>query len=127
MTAPTERNGAALQLFAPLAETYDRYARLLSFAQDERWRSFLVSRIAAVPGDRVLDVACGTAAVALELVHRFGCSVVGIDQSPEMLAEAQRRVARAGESARVELLQGRAEELPFADGSFDGVTSTYLL
>lgn len=127
MTAPTERNRAALQLFAPLAETYDRYARLLSFAQDERWRSFLVSRIAAAPTDRVLDVACGTAAVALELVHRFGCSVVGIDQSPAMLAEAQRRVARAGESARVELLQGRAEELPFADGSFDGVTSTYLL
>ena len=127
MTAPTQRNGAALQLFAPLAETYDRYARLLSFAQDERWRSFLVSRIAAAPSDRILDVACGTAAVALELVRRFGCSVVGVDQSPAMLAEAHRRVARAGKGERVELREGRAEELPFADGSFDGVTSTYLL
>ena len=127
MTAPTERKGHALQLFAPVAETYDRYARLLSFAQDGRWRSFLVSRIAAAPGDRILDVACGTAAVALELVRRFDCSVVGVDQSPAMLAEAQRRVARAGESARVDLREARAEELPFESGSFDGVTFTYLL
>ena len=127
MTAPTERREAALQLFAPVAETYDRYARLLSLAQDGRWRSFLVSRIEAAPGDRVLDVACGTAAVALELVRRFGCSVVGVDQSSAMLAEAQRRVASAGESARVELREACAEELPFEDGSFDGVTFTYLL
>ena len=127
MTASIERKEAALQLFAPVAETYDRYARLLSFAQDGRWRSFLVSRIEAGQGDRILDVACGTAAVALELVRRFGCSVVGVDQSSAMLAEAQRRVASAGESARVELREARAEELPFEDGSFDGVTFTYLL
>jgi len=127
MTEPTERTEAALQLFAPVAETYDRYARLLSFAQDGRWRSFLVSRIEATPGDRILDVACGTGAVALELVRQFGCSVVGVDQSSAMLAEAQRRVAHAGKSERVELRAGRAEELPFANGSFDGLTFTYLL
>ena len=127
MTAPTERNGDALQLFAPVAATYDRYARLLSFAQDARWRSFLVSRIAAVPGDRILDVACGTGAVALELVRRFDCTVVGVDQSPAMLAEARRRVARQNQSTRVELHEARAEELPFENGSFDGLTFTYLL
>lgn len=125
--ASTERTGAAIELFAPLAATYDRYARLLSFAQDGRWRSFLVSRIAAAPGDRVLDVACGTAAVALELVRRYGCVVVGIDQSPAMLDEGRRRVARAGENARVELREGRAEALPYEAGSFDALTFTYLL
>lgn len=127
MTAPTERNGDALQLFAPVAATYDRYARLLSFAQDGRWRSFLVSRIAAARRDRILDVACGTGAVALELVRRFGCSVVGVDQSPAMLAEAQRRVALENQSALIDLQEARAEELPFDNGSFDGLTFTYLL
>jgi demethylmenaquinone methyltransferase/2-methoxy-6-polyprenyl-1,4-benzoquinol methylase len=127
MTSATERNGAALQLFAPVAETYDRYARLLSFAQDERWRTFLVSRVAAAPGETVLDVACGTAAVALELARQFGCSVVGVDQSAAMLAEGRRRVARAGLGARVELREARAEELPFEGGRFDGLTATYLL
>jgi demethylmenaquinone methyltransferase / 2-methoxy-6-polyprenyl-1,4-benzoquinol methylase len=127
VTALTQQNQIALDLFTPVAETYDRYARLLSFGQDGRWRSFLVSRVEAASSDRILDVACGTAAVALELVRRFGCSVVGVDQSSAMLAEARRRVERAGESARVDLREARAEELPFDDGSFDGATFTYLL
>jgi demethylmenaquinone methyltransferase / 2-methoxy-6-polyprenyl-1,4-benzoquinol methylase len=120
--ALTERNRAAKELFAPLAPTYDRYARLLSLGQDPRWRSFLVSRIDAAPEDTVLDVACGTGAVTLELVRRYGCHVVGVDQSPEMLAAARARVGPA-----VELREARAEELPFADGAFDGLTFTYLL
>ena len=113
---------SARSLFAPLGPTYDRYAALLSFGQDPRWRRFLVSRIVAGPGDRVLDVATGTGAVARELIRRHGCTVVGLDQSPEMLAEARRRL---GDD--VELVEGRAEELPFADAFFDALTFTYLL
>jgi demethylmenaquinone methyltransferase / 2-methoxy-6-polyprenyl-1,4-benzoquinol methylase len=124
---PSERNRAARELFAPLAKTYDRYARLLSFGQDSRWRSFLVSRIDAGPADTVLDVASGTAAVAIELARRHGCKVVGIDQSREMLDEGRRRVEAAGLAARIELRETRAEELPFEDASFDGLTFTYLL
>ena len=120
--ALTERNRAAQALFAPLAPSYDRYARLLSFGQDPRWRSFLVSRIEARPEDTVLDVATGTGAVAGELVRRYGCRVVGVDQSAEMLA-----IARAGAEERVEFREARAEALPFADRSFDGLTFTYLL
>jgi demethylmenaquinone methyltransferase/2-methoxy-6-polyprenyl-1,4-benzoquinol methylase len=117
----------ARQLFAPLGPTYDRYAYLLSFGQDARWRRFMVSRVNAGPGSRVLDVATGTAAVAIELVRRHRCSVVGIDQSPEMLAEGRSRVEAAGRSDQIELVEGRAEELPFEDASFDGLTFTYLL
>jgi demethylmenaquinone methyltransferase/2-methoxy-6-polyprenyl-1,4-benzoquinol methylase len=125
--ALTERNRTARELFAPLAPTYDRYARLLSFGQDPRWRAFLVSRIEARPADTVLDVATGTAAVAVALAGRYGCRVVGVDQSAEMLAEGRRRVAAAGFEERIELVESRAEELPFAAASFDGLTCTYLL
>jgi demethylmenaquinone methyltransferase/2-methoxy-6-polyprenyl-1,4-benzoquinol methylase len=117
----------ARELFAPLGPTYDRYAALLSFGQDPRWRRFLVSRVEVGAGDRVLDVATGTGAVAIELVRRHGCSVVGLDQSPEMLAEGGARVNRAGLADRIELLEGRAEELPFEDAVFDALTFTYLL
>src|SRR3954454_5950873 len=86
------RTRHALELFAPLGPTYDRYARLLSLGQDPRWRRFLVSRVDAGPGDRVLDVACGTGAVALELLRSKRCAVVGLDQSPEMLAVARDRL-----------------------------------
>jgi demethylmenaquinone methyltransferase/2-methoxy-6-polyprenyl-1,4-benzoquinol methylase len=112
----------ALELFAPLGPTYERYARVLSLGQDPRWRRFLVSRIEAGPGDRVLDVATGTGLVARELLRQKGCSVVGVDQSPEMLA-----VAREHLPAEVELVQASADELPFEDAAFDALTVTYLL
>jgi demethylmenaquinone methyltransferase / 2-methoxy-6-polyprenyl-1,4-benzoquinol methylase len=118
---------AARELFSPLGPTYDRYARLLSFGQDARWRSFLVSRVDAGADDTVLDVASGTAAVAIELARATGCSVVGVDQSPEMLAAGRLRVQHAGLGDSIELREGRAEELPFEDASFDALTFTYLL
>jgi demethylmenaquinone methyltransferase/2-methoxy-6-polyprenyl-1,4-benzoquinol methylase len=120
-------SGRARELFAPLGPTYDRYARLLSFGQDPRWRRFLVSRLPVGPQDVVLDVATGTASVALELIRQKGCSVVGVDQSGEMLDEARRRLLLAAETKRVRLVEAGANELPFEDASFDGLTAAYLL
>ena len=117
----------AIDLFAPLGPTYDRYARLLSFGQDPRWRRFLVSRVEVGAQETVLDVATGTAAVALELARRRGCRVAGLDQSPEMLETGRRRVEAAGLEDRIELVQGSAERLPFEDASFAALTFTYLL
>src|SRR5215467_8696177 len=113
----------ARSLFAPLGPTYDRYSSLLSFGQDPRWRRFLVSRLDVGPADTVLDVATGTGLVARELVRRFGCSVVGIDQSHEMLAVA----AEHTRDLPVRLVEGRAESLPFSDDEFAALTFTYLL
>jgi demethylmenaquinone methyltransferase / 2-methoxy-6-polyprenyl-1,4-benzoquinol methylase len=120
--AASARRRRALELFAPLGPTYERYARLLSLGQDPRWRRFLVSRVEAGPGDEVLDVATGTGAVARELLRQKGCAVVGVDQSPEMLA-----VAREHLPATVKLVEASAEHLPFEDASFDALTVTYLL
>jgi len=120
--AASARTRRALELFAPLGPTYERYARLLSLGQDPRWRRFLVSRVEAGPGDEVLDVATGTGAVARELLRQKGCAVIGVDQSPEMLA-----VAREHLPATVKLVEASAEHLPFEDASFDALTVTYLL
>jgi demethylmenaquinone methyltransferase/2-methoxy-6-polyprenyl-1,4-benzoquinol methylase len=121
------RTELARGLFAPLGPTYDRYASALAFGQDPRWRRFLVSRLPVGPADTVLDVATGTAAVALELVRQTGCSVVGVDQSTEMLEEGRQRVVLAAETRRVRLVEAGAQELPFEDESFDGLTAAYLL
>ena len=121
------RTELARGIFAPLGPTYDRYANALSFGQDPRWRRFLVSRLPVGSDAVVLDVATGTAAVALELARQTGCSVVGVDQSPEMLDEARRRLLLAAETKRVRLVEASAQELPFEDGSFDGLTAAYLL
>ena len=109
----------ARRLFAPLGPSYERAGAVLSFGQDPLWRRFLVSRVP--PLSNVLDVATGTGAVARLLLER-GCTVTGLDQSPGMLAVARERLG-----ARAVFLEGRAEELPFEDASFDALTFTYLL
>jgi demethylmenaquinone methyltransferase / 2-methoxy-6-polyprenyl-1,4-benzoquinol methylase len=123
--AEEEVKRQALELFRGLPRRYDLLSALLSFGQDPRWRRALVRAVAPVAGERVLDVATGTGLVAAELA-RSGCSVVGIDQSPEMLSAARDRFAGA-HGDRVELIEGEAEALPFADASFDALTFTYLL
>jgi demethylmenaquinone methyltransferase/2-methoxy-6-polyprenyl-1,4-benzoquinol methylase len=118
----------ALDLFAPLPRHYDRVAAVLSFGQDPRWRKAMVERLEAREGERVLDVATGTGMVARALVDRYGCDVVGLDQSPQMLSGAQARRERDTRLAqRLTLVHGEAEHLPFGDGEFDHLTFTYLL
>ncbi len=114
----------ALELFRGLPDRYDRLSSALSFGQDPRWRRAMVDAVAPKADEKVLDVATGTGMVIAELRRRADCSVVGLDQSAEMLAAARARFA--GES-RVELVEGQAEKLPFADESFDALTFTYLL
>jgi demethylmenaquinone methyltransferase/2-methoxy-6-polyprenyl-1,4-benzoquinol methylase len=114
------RTAHARTLFAPLGPTYDRVGAVLSLGQDPLWRRFLVSRLP--PGGHVLDVATGTGLVAAELLRR-GFRVTGLDQSAEMLEIARRRFA----AREVELVEGTAEALPFADATFDHLTVTYLL
>jgi demethylmenaquinone methyltransferase/2-methoxy-6-polyprenyl-1,4-benzoquinol methylase len=120
-------NAFAVDLFHGLPARYDQLAEILSFWQNGRWRAELVSRIAASRPTRILDVATGTAGVALALARRTDAAVTGIDISESMLARGRERVHDAGLDARIKLQSGRAEDLPFPSGSFDAVSFTYLL
>jgi demethylmenaquinone methyltransferase/2-methoxy-6-polyprenyl-1,4-benzoquinol methylase len=122
------RKQHARELFAELPGDYDRVGAWLSLGQDRRWRRTMVEQLDAWPEDRVLDVATGTGLVAQALVRRYGCVVVGLDQSPEMLEAARARLARKPHlAAHVTLVEGEAEHLPFADDEFEHLTFTYLL
>jgi len=123
-------NRFARDLFGPLPARYDRLAEILSFGQNGRWRSAMVDRVLPAAGNEqgvILDVASGTAGVALQLEARSGVQVVGVDLTEEMLREGRRRVTAAGRDHRIGLVAGRAERLPFPDGHFDALTFTYLL
>jgi demethylmenaquinone methyltransferase / 2-methoxy-6-polyprenyl-1,4-benzoquinol methylase len=122
------RKRHALGLFQGLPRHYDRMGALLSFGQDPRWRRALVRAIDPQPAERVLDVATGTGMVAAALARRSACEVVALDQSEAMLAAARARISRdPALAARISLVRGEAERLPFDDAGFDALTFTYLL
>jgi demethylmenaquinone methyltransferase/2-methoxy-6-polyprenyl-1,4-benzoquinol methylase len=140
----TDPNRFAQDLFTPLPRRYDFLAEVLSMGQNRRWRRAMVDRIVTGrlsstgfgghprrgsttgPG-LVLDVATGTAGVAIQLARRTPAVVVGVDVTEPMLRRGQENVDHAGVTASVVLVAGRAEQLPFPDGAFDAVTFTYLL
>src|SRR6266550_3331074 len=111
----------ARRVFSGIGATYETAGAVLSFGQDARWRARLVESLDASPGDVVLDVATGTGLVARAVSERYGCEVVGLDRSADMLSAA------AARDGHIPLVRARAESLPFADESFDHLTFTYLL
>ncbi|HEX9267170.1 MAG TPA: class I SAM-dependent methyltransferase [Candidatus Limnocylindria bacterium] len=118
---PSSPPDDARRIFDGIGATYEKAGALLSFGQDGRWRARLVQSVQAEPDDRVLDVATGTGLVARALRERYGCEVVGLDRSADMLSRA------AARDGHIPLVRARAESLPFADESFDHVTFTYLM
>jgi demethylmenaquinone methyltransferase/2-methoxy-6-polyprenyl-1,4-benzoquinol methylase len=109
-------NQTARRLFAPIASTYERWARLLSVGQDGRWRRVMVEGLSLPAGCKMLDVAAGTGSIT-RLLQQRGQSVTAVDLSEEMLWHHTGPVR----------VQARAEMLPFAADSFDAVTFGYLL
>lgn len=108
-------------MFDRIARVYDRLNTVMTAGMDQDWRVRAVDEARLGPGDKALDVACGTGRLAMELAARVGPrgSVTGLDFSEEMLA-----IARAKEPA-IDWRSGDALELPFADGQFDAVTSGF--
>lgn len=123
MRAATDGSGG---MFDRIAGRYDLLNRVLSFGQDQRWRRLLVEALGLRAGDRVLDVATGTGDVALAIVQcNNSVTVVGLDPSLGMLAQGRRKVAERGLGARLTLLAGDAQALPFGDGTFDAVSISF--
>lgn len=126
MQEAPSREGVA-QLFDRIAPTYDLLNRLLSFRRDVAWRRRLVARIPSEQPITHLDLATGTADVLIAARRgRPGIArSVGVDLSEQMLAHARLKVERLGLAEAIELQQGDATALTFADASFDLTTIAF--
>jgi demethylmenaquinone methyltransferase/2-methoxy-6-polyprenyl-1,4-benzoquinol methylase len=123
--ADSDRSHAPV-IFTGIAPQYSWMGAVMSFGQDGRWRRFMVSKVNAVPGSLVLDVAAGTGLVSRELAARKRLRVVSFDATEPMLRAGLPANELAGLGAQITPVLGRAERLPFPDETFDALTFTYL-
>lgn len=114
-------------LFAGIATSYDWPAQVFSLLQYRRWHRILLSHLQLSPPARVLDMATGTGAVALQLAERSGIEVAACDITRPMLVQAKARAGSDGQRRTIDLIECTAEAVPFPDTTFDAVVFTYLL
>ncbi len=135
MSAAATADGSGV-MFDAIADDYDRLNRILSFGVDRGWRKRTVEALELRPGARVLDLATGTADLAMAIARRHPTAhVIGLDPSLGMVARGRSKVDRLRSRStnghasegheRVELQLGDAQQLPFADRSFDGITIAF--
>ncbi|MFL5738027.1 MAG: ubiquinone/menaquinone biosynthesis methyltransferase [Actinomycetota bacterium] len=108
-------------MFDSIAGRYDLVNDVLSLFMDRRWRRVTADSVRARAGDVALDLGVGTGELGSQLAP--GVRVVGVDVSAEMLRRARGR----GRRRRLDVVQGSAFRLPFADGGFDAVVSGFVL
>jgi demethylmenaquinone methyltransferase/2-methoxy-6-polyprenyl-1,4-benzoquinol methylase len=114
------------RMFESIAFSYDLQNSFLSLGQDIAWRRTLARAVQVPRGGIILDLATGTAELAMEIcIHHPGVRVLGLDFSPRMLAIGQRKVQTKGLWRRIDLTLADARRLPFRVGSFDGATMAF--
>jgi demethylmenaquinone methyltransferase/2-methoxy-6-polyprenyl-1,4-benzoquinol methylase len=116
-----------LQMFDTIATRYELLNHALSFGLDRGWREFAVAKCGLRDGGLVLDLATGTGEMARDIVRLNAPDrVIGLDFSPQMLAQARIKLSRHPDEP-IDLVLGDALNLPFPDGTFDSVTIGYAL
>ena len=114
------------RMFESIAFSYDFQNSFLSLGQDMAWRRTLARSVQVPRAGIVLDLATGTAELAMEICNQHpGARVAGLDFSPRMLAIGQSKVRSKGLGRRIDLNLGDARRLPFRAESFDGATMAF--
>ncbi len=129
MTTTTANPPASMgsgAMFDTIAGRYDLLNRLMSMGLDQGWRRKAVASLNVPEGGRVLDLATGTADLAIRIARAHPtATVVGVDPSEGMLAVGREKLADLGLDERVDLREGDAQALDLEDDAFDGVTIAF--
>lgn len=120
-----ERTPYVRRMFGDIAARYDLLNALMSAGRDTAWRRLAASRLVR-PGDRIVDVGCGTGDLAFACIEAGAGSVIGVDFAGPMLTRAQQKAAARGITTFAAAL-GDATRLPLPDGSVDGWCSAFLV
>ena len=112
-------------MFDRIAPRYDLLNRVLSAGIDKSWRRKAIRLLASQRPKSILDIATGTADLALEASTLKPSKIIGVDISEQMLAEGRKKISQRNLSHLIRLENGDSEELSFADATFDAVTVAF--
>ena len=113
-------------IFSTVTDSYDFLNHFLSLRQDIGWRRFAVRTMRFSETYRLLDIAVGTADLAIEAARKYPfIHVAGLDFSHEMIRIGRKKIGKKAFSNRVQLFQGDALDLPFSDGRFDAASIAF--
>ncbi|MBX2812500.1 MAG: bifunctional demethylmenaquinone methyltransferase/2-methoxy-6-polyprenyl-1,4-benzoquinol methylase UbiE [Myxococcales bacterium] len=114
------------RMFDGIAARYDLLNRIISLGMDQFWRRAAVRSLQLHPGDRVLDLATGTADLPLAILKYYPeVTVVGVDPSEGMLQCGRKKIAKVHLQSSIELVNGDAQALSFPSNSFNGVSMAF--
>jgi demethylmenaquinone methyltransferase / 2-methoxy-6-polyprenyl-1,4-benzoquinol methylase len=124
-TSGGSKKAEVRSMFNNIASTYDGLNRVLSLGIDQLWRKKLITRLKAHSPSSVLDVATGTADLAIAEAQAMPTKVIGLDISEGMLAVGRKKIASLRLNDKVILVQGDSEALAYPDSHFDAVTVAF--
>ncbi|PTX63568.1 demethylmenaquinone methyltransferase/2-methoxy-6-polyprenyl-1,4-benzoquinol methylase [Kordia periserrulae] len=113
------------EMFDTISENYDGLNRVISFGIDVKWRKKVVKLVGDTNPKSVLDIATGTADLAINLVKTGAERIVGLDISPGMLEVGKQKIKKKELHDKIEMVLGDGEKLPFEDNSFDAITVAF--
>ncbi|MCP3679029.1 MAG: bifunctional demethylmenaquinone methyltransferase/2-methoxy-6-polyprenyl-1,4-benzoquinol methylase UbiE [Gammaproteobacteria bacterium] len=127
--APTDKQARVSAVFHSVAGRYDLMNDIMSLGLHRLWKRYAIDRLGVRPGQRVLDLACGSGDLTRQLARRVGqrgC-VVAADINPSMLAQARQKLVDSGIVGNVDYVEANAEALPFNDDEFDAIIIAFGL
>lgn len=124
-SSSTSKKEQVSNMFDDISSSYDKVNRFISLGLDRLWKKRLVKLVLDVNPNNLLDLATGTADLPLRFAEKGLTNITGLDLSPKMLAQGQKRVDAHPLGQNITLTQGDSENLPFDDHSFDAVTVSY--
>src|SRR5690606_32076811 len=113
------------QMFDNISEKYDLLNRILSMGIDVSWRKKVVKSVQKENPSTILDIATGTGDLAISMAQATQAKITGFDLSAGMLEVGKKKIAEQNLNNRIEMIQGDAENMPFADNSFDVITVAF--
>ena len=113
------------EMFNGISKHYDFLNHLLSLGIDRNWRHRVIYNISKYEPEKILDIATGTADLAIEASQLKTEKIIGIDISAELLKVGQYKIAKRGLSSRIQLIEADGENIPFPDNSFDAETIAF--